>query len=124
MTMADSHNAFQRLMLNYPRRFGAVLALFGAVLCNCNLVLPIQQAVHGKSEIKISGKAGMLGVILTVFRLSYVVFGARSARIFQPSAQDSKVPTLTVGILLAIFSLLIYVGVTSYLERKGYVLTR
>jgi hypothetical protein len=121
MTMADSHNAVQQFMLKYPRPIGAVLGLLGAAFCYWMIVQPIQQAETGKPEIKLSLKGGTLGVVLIVFGLTYAVFGVRFARIFQPSAEESKAPAYTVGILLAILALGIYFALKSYLESKGYV---
>jgi uncharacterized protein YjeT (DUF2065 family) len=121
MTMADSHNAVQRLMLKYPRPAGAILVLLGAAFCYWMIIQPIHQADAGKPEIEISLTGGTVGVILTVIGLVYVVFGARFARIFQPSAEESKAPAYTAGVLLAIVGIGIYFALKSYLESKGYV---
>jgi hypothetical protein len=121
MTMADSHNVVQRFMLKYPRPSGAVLVLLGAAFCYWMIIQPIHQAEAGAPEVGISLKGGMVGVILTVIGLIYVVFGARFARIFQPSAEESKAPAYTVGILFAIVGIGIYFALKSYLESKGYV---
>ena len=119
--MADSHNAVQQFMLEFPRSVGAILALFGAALCYWMIYLPIQQAEEHAASIQLSLKGAMIGLMLTVIGLIYAIFGARFARIFQPSAEESKVPAYIVGTVLAVMGVGIYMALKSYLESKGYV---
>ena len=49
--MADSHNAFQRFLLKYPRPIGGVFALLGAAVFYEQIVRPIRQAQAGAPKI-------------------------------------------------------------------------
>jgi threonine/homoserine/homoserine lactone efflux protein len=119
--MADSHNEFQRFMLKYPRPVGAVFALLAVAIFFEEVVQPIRQAEAGAPEIQIWVSGGTVGLMLAVLGLTYVIFGVRFARIFQPSAEESKAPAYIAGGLLAIVGLGIYLTLKVYLESKGYI---
>jgi uncharacterized protein YjeT (DUF2065 family) len=122
--MADSHNEFQRFMLKYPRPVGAALALLGVGIFFEQVVRPIRQAGEGAREIEISTMGGTLSLVLVVLGLTYAIFGVRFARIFQPSAEESKAAAYMAGGLLGIVGLGIYLALKAYLESKGYISTR
>jgi hypothetical protein len=110
-------------MLKYPRRAGAILVLLAAGVFYESIVQPIRQAAARTPEIRISVLGGTVALALAVLGLIYVVVGARFARIFQPSAEESKAPAFIVGGLLAGMGLVIYWALKSYLQGKGYVAT-
>ena len=118
--MADSHNEAQRFILKYPRPAGAVLALLAGAFFYEAIIQPIQQAKAGAPEIEISDTGGTVAVVLAVMGLTLVVFGARFARIFMPSAEESKAPAFAVGVVIAIVGLGVYFWLQSYLESRGY----
>jgi hypothetical protein len=124
MKLAESHNAAQQFMLRYPRPVGVVLVLLGGLFCYWMIVQPIQQVEEGKHEIRISLAGAVISIVLVVFGLTYAIFGARFARLFQPAAEESKVPAYTVGALLALVGLGIYLVLKAYLESNGYVINR
>lgn len=72
-------------------------------------------------RIELSVKGTMVGVFLIVLGLTYLVFGARFARVFQPAAHQSKTPAYIAGVIIAFVGGIIYFALKAFLESKGYV---
>lgn len=119
--MADSHNAAQKLMLKYPRPIGALLLLLGGGVFYESIVKPIQQAQAGAPEITIWQMGGVIAIALVIIGLTYTLFGAKFAKLFHPSSEESRAPSVIVSIVLAAVGLGAYFALETYLKGQGYV---
>jgi H+/Cl- antiporter ClcA len=119
--MAGLRNRIQQLIFSYPRPAGAVFTTIGAAFCYAAIIYPIQQAEIATS-VRLSLKMVVVGIVTTIFGLAYMIFGARFAWLFYPSAKQSKMLGYLAGALLGVVGLGIYFLLKSYLESKGYVL--
>jgi hypothetical protein len=119
--MTNLHNPAQKLMLKYPRTSGALLFTLGVTVFYMMVILPMQKADEHASRVFISVKGSMVGIVLLVIGGTYLSFGSRFARIFQPSRVESKTPAYIAGIILCAIGLSVFLLLKSYIEAKGYV---
>lgn len=119
--MTGTRTASQEFMLKYPRPMGAALLLIGAGLFYGSIVKPIQQAQAGAAEISISMQGAAISIILVVIGLTYTLFGAKFAKLFQPSSEESMLPSIVVGIVLAAIGMGLFFALKAYVESQGYV---
>jgi len=117
-----THNPVQTITLKYPRVCGAALLAFGGVTVYISLIAPLKDIQAHAARVEISGKGSMVGILLCVFGLTYLCFGARFARIFLPGENDSKTPAYIAGAILAILGIAIDMCLRSYLQSEGYTL--
>ena len=119
--MAATHNSAQRLMLRHPRSSGAVLLALGSFILYTSVVSPIRDAHAGVERVEISTEGTGVGLALSIFGLTYALFGARFAPLFQPGSNQSKLPAYAFGIVMASLGLAGFYALKSYIASQGYV---
>lgn len=110
----------RRLILEYPRRSGGVILIFGCVVFYFSLVRPLLQIDAGVERIEVVPAGIVLGTYFAIFGLSYVCFGSRFASVFQPEDREYTLWTYIVGGLLGVVAIALYFMLMAYLESRGY----
>ena len=112
---------FSALLTAHPRLFGVAFCLFGAWSIYESLVVPLQKATVPVAEISIRPAGPAFGLVLLLIGSAYVLFGTRLTWVFHPSAEQSRLPALLVGVVIAIIGLSVYFWLDARLKQQGYV---
>ena len=118
--MIDRNSNSQQLVTQHPRLAGFVCFCMGLGAIYCMLVLPIQQAKTGASEIVISLKLVVVGVMLAFMGLAFIIFRARCFPVMRPEPGESKTPFHIAFSVFLILGLGVYFYIRQYLESAGY----
>jgi hypothetical protein len=120
----NSSDELRELFLKHPRKFGAFYTFIGIGFLFWMIVLPIQQATAGATNISISGKGMLLGEICLLFGLMLLIFGSRSAQILSLGNEQPKNPAYYITIAVIVF---MGIGtdnvMKTFLTSKGYILS-
>jgi hypothetical protein len=112
--MANSPEELQYLIRKYPRHFGALYIFAGVVSSYLTIILPIQQAEAGATEVYVTYKGIILSVILLLMGLPFVIFGSHCTPVRNKTL---LYVILAIVVAVAIGSVALVVG---WLVSKGY----
>lgn len=126
--LAQSDNAFgksefdiQKFVLQNPRKIGVLLWGLGFVFTYWSLLLPIQKATTGTSEITLFAEGAIVGIPLVIVGLAFILLGPTVLRVFNPARPSMKALLLVAGFILAGIGHAAHLWVKHLLESWGYV---
>jgi hypothetical protein len=112
--MANSQLELKDLIRKYPRGFGALYTLFGVASSYLTIILPIQQAEAGATEVYVTYKGIILSAIILMIGLPLLIFGSHCT------------PVRNKTVLYVMLTIIVAVGIGSFalvvgwLSSKGY----
>jgi hypothetical protein len=124
--MDNFTNRIHLFISKHPRKFGLINLILGMCLVFWTIGLPVLQAELQEGSVKLSLRGMSIGVLFSLFGLTYIIFGSRFnyfARHYL-SEQRAIDSAWVGGIIIGSIGVGIFYSLQTLLKTKGYYISR